>query len=103
MRRPAAFRPPAMQTAAEYDRSRRELTETRRLYSLARWRRIRDEQLEREPLCRFCLEADPPLVVEARVCDHVEPHRGDVDAFWRGPFQSLCKTCHDSEKQRREG
>ena len=31
--------------------------------------------------------------------DHVEPHHGDVNKFWLGPFQSLCKECHDSTKK----
>jgi 5-methylcytosine-specific restriction enzyme A len=25
----------------------------------------------------------------ATICDHVEPHRGDVNTFWLGPFMSL--------------
>jgi hypothetical protein len=33
------------------------------------------------------------------ICDHVEPHPGDVNRFWLGPFQSLCKECHDSTKR----
>ena len=37
--------------------------------------------------------------VAANTCDHVEPHRGDVNKFWLGPFQSLCKECHDSAKR----
>lgn len=41
-------------------------------------------------------------IVEATVCDHVEPHDGDVDKFWAGPFQSLCKPDHDATKQREE-
>ena len=31
--------------------------------------------------------------------DHVEPHHGDVNKFWLGPFQSLCKGCHESTKR----
>ena len=41
-------------------------------------------------------------IVAASVCDHVHPHRGDEVKFWAGPFQSLCKPCHDSDKQRQE-
>nr|WP_245581848.1 hypothetical protein [Phyllobacterium phragmitis] len=36
------------------------------------------------------------------VCDHVTPHRGDEELFWSGPFQTLCKPCHDRDKQRME-
>src|SRR5262245_910577 len=34
-----------------------------------------------------------------RLCDHVDPHRGDINKFWLGPFMSLCKRCHDSTKR----
>jgi hypothetical protein len=74
----------------------RKVSEARPLYRYARWLRIRREQLEREPQCRFCTER------AATVCDHVVPHRGDVDAFWAGPFQSLCTECHSRDKQRME-
>jgi hypothetical protein len=57
-------------------------------------------QLARQPLCRFCI--DRGKVTPATVCDHVEPHKGDHDKFWRGPFQSLCKSCHDGRKQSME-
>jgi 5-methylcytosine-specific restriction protein A len=33
------------------------------------------------------------------VCDHVAPHKGDWNAFWLSPLQSLCKHCHDSRKR----
>jgi 5-methylcytosine-specific restriction enzyme A len=56
-------------------------------YSTARWARIRKHQLLAHPLCHFCLE------------NHVEPHQGDVNKFWLGPFRSLCKRCHDSAKK----
>lgn len=38
----------------------------------------------------------------ATVCDHIDPHKGDPDKFWNGPFQSLCKRHHDSDKAREE-
>lgn len=43
-------------------------------------------------------------VTEATVCDHVDGHPdGETEAmFWTGPFQSLCKRHHDSDKQRME-
>lgn len=42
------------------------------------------------------------IAEEATVCDHLEPHRGDLTKFWHGPFQSLCQHCHSSDKQRLE-
>ena len=35
----------------------------------------------------------------ATICDHVEPHRGDINKFWLGKLQSLCKPCHDGAKR----
>jgi 5-methylcytosine-specific restriction enzyme A len=66
-------------------------------YSTARWARIRRHQLLEHPLCKYCAERG--IVEPATICDHVEPHRGDVNKFWLGPFQSLCKSCHNSTKR----
>lgn len=42
-------------------------------------------------------------VVAATIVDHVIPHRGDQQLFWdKSNWQSLCKHCHDSHKQRIE-
>src|SRR5262245_2771130 len=67
------------------------------LYSSSRWRRIRKLQLGRDPLCAF--GSARGVVEPATICDHVTPHAGDVNNFWLGPFQSLCKRCHDSSKK----
>lgn len=70
------------------------------LYSSRRWRALRLQVLAREPLCRYCHALG--RIEPATVCDHIEPHRGNVQAFWSGPFQGLCKRCHDSVKQAME-
>lgn len=67
------------------------------LYRTPRWRAIRKSQLQIEPLCRLCYKNG--IVKLANICDHIEPHRGNMVKFWNGPFQSLCKHCHDSYKQ----
>src|SRR5262249_10141293 len=72
---------------------RGEPTKWDKWYSTARWARIRRHQLREHPFCAFCLERG--IVTPAEICDHVEAHRGDVNKFWLGPFQSLCKRCHD--------
>lgn len=101
---PRKFRPPHRPTAAEAERQRdaerRAALATRRLYSTARWQAIRAQQLRDERLCRVCIKQG--IATLATVCDHEQPHCGDVDRFWSGPFQSLCKPCHDSAKQREE-
>lgn len=73
----------------------------RRWYKTARWQRLRMDVLVRDMFtCQICKR------VEVRrgqlVCDHVEPHHGDERRFWAGPFQTLCKPCHDGAKQRAE-
>lgn len=70
------------------------------LYTVKRWRALRARQLRDEPLCRFCRARGK--VTAANICDHVQPHQGDMVKFWAGPFQSLCKPCHDSTKQAME-
>jgi 5-methylcytosine-specific restriction protein A len=69
-------------------------------YSTAAWKKIRKRQLQLEPLCRMCKEMG--IVTAANTVDHTTPHRGNMTLFFQGPFQSLCKTCHSSAKQRME-
>jgi hypothetical protein len=45
-------------------------------YSTARWARIRRHQLLEHPLCKYCAERG--IVTPATICNHVEPHRGDL-------------------------
>lgn len=71
------------------------------LYYTKRWKRLRWSVLVRDLFtCQMCkrIVADTSQLV----CDHVEPHRGNVVQFWAGPFQALCKPCHDQTKQRGE-
>jgi len=70
----------------------------KRWYKTARWQKLRARQLAAHPICEMC----KPRVTVATVCDHVQPHRGDETLFWSGPFQSVCKPCHDGDKQRIE-
>ncbi|MCK2183518.1 HNH endonuclease [Halomonas getboli] len=73
----------------------------RHLYNTRRWHRLRAAQLRDEPLCRFC--RDLGRVTPAKVADHITPHKGGEALFFDADnLQSLCKTCHDSAKQRQE-
>lgn len=67
------------------------------LYSTATWKAIRRQQLSEHPLCLMCQEEG--RIRAASICDHIEPHKGDEVKFYAGPFQSLCKPHHDSDKQ----
>ena len=68
-----------------------------RLHGRGRWKKRSTHQLRVEPLCRICLANGQ--VVPAVVADHIEPHHGEVNSFWLGKLQSLCKRCHDSRKK----
>lgn len=90
-------------TNNERERSRyRDATQPwRAWYKTARWQRLRMSILVRDAYtCQMC--GSTWTDTSFLVCDHVEPHRGDEDKFWAGPFQTLCKACHDKDKQREE-
>lgn len=71
-----------------------------RLYTTRRWRALRAKHLREHPLCEECQRHGK--VTPATVVDHLEPHKGDMQKFWAGPFQSLCFDCHNRHKQRLE-
>ena len=58
----------------------------------SRWRKFREGFLARHPLCGRC-QALGKVEASTEV-HHVEPHRGDRQKFWSGPFEALCETCH---------
>jgi len=67
-------------------------------YSTARWRKLREAQMSRAPLCQRCLSFD--LVTIAADADHQIPHKGDAKLMWNaGNLQSLCKSCHSWKTQ----
>jgi 5-methylcytosine-specific restriction enzyme A len=70
------------------------------LYDTKRWQNLRAHQLQIEPLCRMC--AVQNRTTPASVADHVEPHRNDINKFWLGKLQSLCRECHNISKQFQE-
>ena len=62
-------------------------------YSLARWRKVRQIFLGRNPLCSEC-EARG-LTIAASDVDHVIPRRERPDlAFTESNLRALCKACH---------
>ena len=101
---PPTFRPPSARTkrerGREHDAKRRVEKPWRKWYFTREWKEIRAGQLFAEPYCRRCKRRS--ALVKATVVNHIEPHRGDWTKFIAGPFESLCKTCHDSEVQREE-
>lgn len=67
-----------------------------------KWQKAREAYLSKHPLCVYCEREG--RVTAATVVDHKVPHRGDMKLFWDSDnnWQSLCKPCHDSVKQREE-
>lgn len=73
----------------------------RRLYSTARWRRTRDNQLRDHPLCHRCQARG--FIVAASVCNHSDPKtKLNPATFYDGPFDSVCAPCHDQVVQSEE-
>jgi 5-methylcytosine-specific restriction protein A len=59
-----------------------------------KWQAFRSAFLAEWPLCKACLDAGQ--LTPATIVDHVIPHQGNRELFWRpGNHQSLCKPCHD--------
>lgn len=60
----------------------------------ADWRKVREQVLAAEPLCRFC--ASQGLVVPATDVDHIEPFAGLDDPLRLSPanLRPLCRPCH---------
>jgi hypothetical protein len=77
-----------------------EAEEYRRRYKTARWQQIRAAYLMEQPLCERCLAQE--IVTVATVVHHRDAHRGDIEKFWSGPFEALCKPHHDSHGQRED-
>ena len=71
-----------------------------KFYNNPVWKQIRRIQLSKYPLCAICEKSCKRTV--ATVCDHIEPLKWDDkskawELFIKGPFQSLCKQCHDDK------
>jgi 5-methylcytosine-specific restriction endonuclease McrA len=78
-----------------------EYSERKKLYKTKEWQRLRYHQLRANPVCKYC-EAQGRVEL-ATIVDHIKPHKGDEELFFDPDnLQSLCKTHHDSTKQREE-
>lgn len=84
----------------DHDARRQTAQPWRKWYGTARWKAIRAAQLRSHPMCWQCEERG--VAMPATVCNHAERHNGDPVKFWIGPFNSMCKDCHDVDQQRIE-
>lgn len=73
----------------------------RKWYHLARWRRLRVQVLNADPLCVDCSRQG--RVTIATDVDHIVPHQGDPVKFWdRANLAGLCVACHSAKTRRGE-
>lgn len=71
-------------------------------YDKALWKKIRFNQLKKEPFCKYCLQKG--LMVKATEVDHINPHKGDWNMFVDTTnLQSLCKQCHSAKTRAENG
>lgn len=62
------------------------------------WQKARAAWLAMYPACNH-----PGCTAQARIVDHIIPHRGDMVKFWdKNNWQSLCQHHHNAHKQRQE-
>lgn len=62
-------------------------------YQTAQWRKLRQIQLSKHPLCASCLTDGK--IVQAEHIDHLFPWSAiGEEAFYHNVFQSLCQPCH---------
>ena len=66
--------------------------ERRKFYQSRIWKRIRAVQLKKASLCQHCLNTG--RLTPANTCDHIDPTWETLEEFIKGPFQSLCDSCH---------
>jgi len=84
----------------EHDAKRRAEKPWRAWYNTPEWKAARKAQLTRQPLCERHLKRGEK--VRASVVNHIGRHGGNWHRFINGPFESVCKGCHDSAIQREE-
>ena len=68
-----------------------------RIYDTQRWKRVRANQLAREPLCRMCKLEGRSIPRAAQHVDHIQTIRSGGAPYDRNNLQSLCHQ-HHSEK-----
>lgn len=82
-------------THARQQEHQRPNWDVRRWYRTSRWRVLRQQVVNEEPVCRKCRQSPTEDV------DHVQKHEGDEGLFFsRANLQGLCKRCHSAKTGR---
>jgi 5-methylcytosine-specific restriction protein A len=79
----------------QHHRRAQRTTALHNLYDSVRWKRLRREHQRDYPWCVTCLAQGVKRPWQQ--LDHVVPHRGDLDSFWNGQLQGLCREHHQAK------
>ena len=71
------------------------------IYGTARWQKLREVAIKRQPLCSACLALG--LVVPAEVIDHIVEIRDGGAPYSLDNLQSLCCKCHARKTTKMQG
>ena len=66
-------------------------------YNTTRWRRVREQVLQGNPLCVNCQTLG--LLTVAQMVDHIEPVRLGGEFWAMDNLQPLCNSCHGVKSQ----
>ena len=66
-------------------------------------RKLRDQLLKQEPLCRMCAQKTPPRCTPATIADHVTPIAKGGAVHDINNLQPVCAQCHQDKSNRDKG
>lgn len=66
-------------------------------------RRLREQLLRQEPLCRLCQQKTPPRVTPATIADHIVPIAKGGAVHDIDNLQPLCAPCHQDKSNADKG
>ena len=66
------------------------------LYYTKKCKKLSKAQRKKEPLCRACLNENPPKLTPAKIADHIDTWSTEWE-FFNNKLQSLCQNCHNEK------
>lgn len=66
-------------------------------------RKLREQLLRQEPLCRLCQQKKPPRVTQATVADHIVSIAKGGPVHDINNLEPLCEPCHRDKSLRERG
>jgi 5-methylcytosine-specific restriction protein A len=90
---------PAKQQVSEQPNQGRK-TNHHEVYHTTRWRKLREQLLQAEPLCRTCKNGTPQRLTAATVADHIVAINNGGDPWDIDNLQPQCEKCHNAKSGR---